>query len=96
MKSAFIQRLLFNVSHVSNFTKSMSFILSKLYIQFQNKESNVQISYRNVTYTMHFNVHGSVHRKNILIYIQQDAMLHSLFYLKTALYVLGGTSTRNM
>ena len=31
-----------------------------------------------------FNVHGSMHRKNILIYIQQDAMLHSLFYLETA------------
>jgi len=28
-----------------------------------------------------FNVHGSVHRKNILIYVQQDATLHSLFYL---------------
>jgi len=28
-----------------------------------------------------FNVHGSVHHKNILIYIQQDATLHSLFYL---------------
>ena len=28
------------------------------------------------------NVHGSVHRKNILIYIQQDATLHSLFYLE--------------
>jgi len=26
-----------------------------------------------------FNVHGSVHRKNILIHIQQDATLHSLF-----------------
>ena len=25
-----------------------------------------------------FNIHGSVHRKNILIYIQQDATLHSL------------------
>ena len=29
-----------------------------------------------------FNVHGSVHRKNILIYSQQDATLHSLFYLE--------------
>jgi len=28
-----------------------------------------------------FNVYGSVHRKNILIYIQQDATLHGLFYL---------------
>ena len=34
-----------------------------------------------------------MHRKNILIYIQQDATLHSLFYLETALHVSGGTST---
>ena len=38
-----------------------------------------------------FNVHGSVHHNNIQIYIQQDAMLHSLFYLETALHVSGGT-----
>ena len=42
-----------------------------------------------------FNVHGSVHCKNILIYIQQDAMLHSLLYLETALHILGGTSTQH-
>jgi hypothetical protein len=44
-----------------------------------------------------FNVHGSVHLKNILlyIYIQQDATLHSLFYLETALHVLGGTTTHH-
>jgi hypothetical protein len=36
-----------------------------------------------------------VHCKNILIYIQQDAMLHSLFYLETALHVLGGTITHH-
>jgi hypothetical protein len=29
----------------------------------------------------------------IQIYIQQDATLHSLFYLKTALHVSGGTTT---
>jgi hypothetical protein len=40
-----------------------------------------------------FNVHGSVHRYNILIYIQQDAALHSLFYLETALHISVGTST---
>jgi hypothetical protein len=34
-------------------------------------------------------------QKNILIYIQQDAMLHSLFYLETALHVSGGTSTHH-
>jgi hypothetical protein len=36
------------------------------------------------------NVHGSVHRKTVLIYIQQDATLHSLFYLEPALHVSGG------
>jgi hypothetical protein len=42
-----------------------------------------------------FNVHGSVHRNNILIYIQQDATLYSLFYLETALHVSGGTITHH-
>jgi len=42
-----------------------------------------------------FNVHGSMHRKNILIYLQQDAMLRSLFYLETALHVSGVTSTHH-
>jgi hypothetical protein len=36
-----------------------------------------------------------VHRNNILIYIQQDATLHSLFYLETALYVSSGTITHH-
>ena len=45
--------------------------------------------------TAQFNVHGSVHRKNILIHIQQDATLRSLFYLETALHVSGGTSTHH-
>ena len=37
-----------------------------------------------------------MHRKNILIvYIQQDATLHSLFYLETALHVSGGTTTHH-
>ena len=42
-----------------------------------------------------FNVHGSVNRNNILIYMQQDATLHSLFYLETALHVSGGTITHH-
>jgi len=41
------------------------------------------------------NVHGPVHRKNILIYIQQDAMLHSLFYLETVRHLSGGTTTHH-
>ena len=36
-----------------------------------------------------------MHHNNILIYIQQDATLHSLFYLETALCVSGGTSTHH-
>jgi len=41
------------------------------------------------------NVHGSVHHNNILIYNHQDATLHSLFYLKSALHVSGGTITHH-
>ena len=33
--------------------------------------------------------------RNILIYIQQDATLYSLFYLKTDLHFSGGTSTHH-
>jgi hypothetical protein len=36
-----------------------------------------------------------VHRKNILVHIEQDATLRSLLYLKTALHVSGGTSTHH-
>jgi hypothetical protein len=36
-----------------------------------------------------------VDRNNIPIYIQQDATLHSLFYLETALYISGGTITHH-
>ena len=32
---------------------------------------------------------------NILIYVQQDATLHSLFYLKNALHVSDGTTTHH-
>ena len=34
-----------------------------------------------------------MHRKNILLYIQQDATLHGLFYVENALHVSGGTTT---
>ena len=34
-----------------------------------------------------------MHRNNILIYIQQDVTLHSLFYLETALHVSDGIIT---
>ena len=43
----------------------------------------------------YFNVHDSVHRNNILIHIQQDATLHNLFYLETALHISDGNSTHH-
>jgi hypothetical protein len=36
-----------------------------------------------------------VHPNNIIIYLQQDATLHSLFYLEIALHVSGGTTTHH-
>ena len=36
-----------------------------------------------------------MHRNYNLICIQQDATLHSLFYLETALHVSGGTITHH-
>ena len=36
-----------------------------------------------------------MYRNNILIYIEQDVALHSLFYLETALHVSGGTITHH-
>jgi hypothetical protein len=36
-----------------------------------------------------------VHRNNIPVYIRQDATLHSLFYLETALHVSDGTITHH-
>jgi hypothetical protein len=36
-----------------------------------------------------------VHRKNILIYVQQESTLHSSFYLETALHIFGGTTTNH-
>ena len=36
-----------------------------------------------------------MHRKNILIYVQQDATLHSLFYLENALHVSVGTTNHH-
>ena len=41
-----------------------------------------------------FNIHGSVHRNNILMYIPNKVhMLQSLFYLTIALHVSGVTVT---
>jgi len=37
----------------------------------------------------------SMHRNTVLIYIQQDATLHSLFYLEAALHVSGGSITHH-
>ena len=38
---------------------------------------------------------NTTHLRSILIYVQQDATLHNLFYLETALHVSGGTITHH-
>ena len=46
------------------------------------------------TATSNFNIYGSVHRNNILMYISKKMhMLQNLFYLTTALHVSGVTIT---
>ena len=56
----------------------------------------VGIIYQNII-TMHgpINIKFIVIHSNILIYIQQDATLHSLSYLEAALHVSGGTTTHH-
>jgi len=46
-------------------------------------------------YRMYGNAVTVMSLDSILIYIQQDAMLHTLFYLETSLHVSGGTSTHH-
>ena len=53
---------------------------------------NTQCHYAEISFA---NLTFSVHRKNILMQIRQDATLHSLFYLETALHVSGGTTTHH-
>jgi len=43
---------------------------------------------------MYVNIYGKVVTR-ILVYIQQDATLHSLFYLETTLHVSVGTTTHH-
>jgi hypothetical protein len=66
--------------------------LSGLRAEILTHNSRIQTAIDN--YYTAFNIHGSVHCNNILIHIQQDATLHSLFYLETALHVSGGTITK--
>ena len=47
-----------------------------------------------MVYFVGFNTRG-LKKNYTVIYIQQDATLHSLFYLETALYVSGGTTTHH-
>jgi len=52
---------------------------------------NGVLSYNNAWYGQLYN-----NCQDILLYIQQDAMLHSLFCIESALHVLGGSTTRTM
>jgi len=55
---------------------------------------------KQVKYVIYYCTHTHTHthtyiQYNILIYIQQDATLHCLFYLETALHVSDGTVTHH-
>jgi hypothetical protein len=85
-----------NMSAVA-FTVMLS-VYRRQILCYRVKERSLEVSQNKlVIFTIldKFNVHGSVHVKNILIYIQQDATLQSLFYLETALHVSGGTTTHH-
>jgi hypothetical protein len=69
--------------------------LSHKTFHFENISSSSQQHMKGSKYIKTFNVHESVHRNNTLIHIQQDAKLHSLFYLETSLHVSGGTTTHH-
>jgi hypothetical protein len=55
------------------------------------------IRYKNIVniYVLHLLVCTIYNLSNILIYVQQDATLHNLFYLETALHVSSGTTTHH-
>jgi hypothetical protein len=59
------------------FLFSFLLTLSEQLLNPLNAELNPHLPFANIT--RRFNVYGSVHRKYIPIYIQQDAKLHSLF-----------------
>ena len=73
----------------------MKYLIKKNPLTWNSSNGTTWAQMGNCKHGGKFDVHGSVHRNNILIYIQQDAMLHSLFYLETALHVSGGTSTHH-
>jgi len=50
-----------------------------------------KLCFRIRSFNVRMHTHTSIHL--IPIYIQQDATLHSLFYLETALHISGGTTT---
>ena len=64
-------------------------------IVIEDTDVYIQCSEKQIFIFNVFNFHGSVHLKNIHIYIQQDATLHSVFYLETALHVSGVTTSHH-
>ena len=69
------------------------YFIWKLLCMFRVVPPPIIRSANNCIYNIWYLSHRAVH--NILTYIQQDATLHSLFYLETALHVSGGTSTHH-
>jgi len=77
------------------FVRLCIMIVYNIKIKTSQQRKNKLLYHHTVEKVKIFKVHGSVHRNNILIYIQQDATLGSIFYLETALHVSGGTSNHH-
>jgi len=100
LKSKFWSRL--NNVSLDCYCTHFAFKLWHRYFTTAQRNRTSEIPLKNVTKFCNefsniffFYVHGSVHSKNIPICVQQDATLHSLFYLETALHVSGGITTHH-
>jgi hypothetical protein len=99
-KQLYLRYLVF-VTPLSNFYKSILIYIqqdatlhSLFYLETAIHDSGGNTTHyqeRKQLYLQHlvFAISLSNFYKSILIYVQQDATLHSLFYLETALHVLG-------
>jgi len=79
----------------SKLAYAIGFRFNSFLIGIYHYDERFSINMPNGDSLCYFNGHGSVHRNNLLIYIQQDATLQNLFYLETALRVSGGTITNH-
>jgi hypothetical protein len=85
-------KILFMLGTCHIWTHSDEWLVYKEFKESFRTKTKPKIAYEHIRI---LNVHGSVHHNNIPTHIQQDATLHSLFCLETALHVSDGTITHH-